>query len=129
LVAVLALGMLAGTVGSDPTVAEQTPLGASYGYFAALNGANPLSAEGYLAPDSKLADGGVSLLDGFENVQCRPASESNAEITDTGTRAVVVCEFDIREDWGGFSAGHYHWGVLLERQPPGPWLIYDWGQG
>jgi hypothetical protein len=39
-----------------------------------------------------------------------------------------VCDFDVLEDWGGFSAGHVNpWGVWLRREAPKPWLVYDWG--
>lgn len=64
----------------------------------------------------------------FDHVQCRPGSQISSELVDTPINAVVVCEFVVLEDWGGFSASHVDpWGVWLRREAPGPWLVYDWG--
>ena len=63
--------------------------------------------------------------DEFQNLHCRPTSD----YVNTATAVVVACEFDVREVWGGFSAGHCPWTVSLQRQPPGPWLIDNYGAG
>ena len=64
----------------------------------------------------------------FDHVQCRPGSQISPELVDTPINAVVVCDFDVLEDWSGFSAGHVNpWGVWLRRESPDPWLVYDWG--
>ena len=129
-IVLLAVAMLVATCGADPTVEGQTPLGATYGYFQALNEGNWLAANGFLAPGSMLpADDSAAPFDEFENVRCRPASDLNPELVDTDNVAFVYCEFDVGEFWSGFSPGHYGWGIELHRQPPGPWLVYDWGQG
>ena len=64
----------------------------------------------------------------MQHLHCLPASAFRA-YRDTATTALVVCEFDVREDWGGFAAGGYLWTVSLQRQPPGPWLVYNYGEG
>jgi hypothetical protein len=117
--------------GSGPaaTVAVQSPVDTVHAFFKALNSGDIQLANAHLAPDSMLQPG----LDApprnlFGGLVCRPGSEFNSDIVDSATRAVVACEFDIREGWGGFSAIHYNWGVWLERQAPGPWLVHDWGQ-
>jgi len=64
----------------------------------------------------------------LENVQCRLRPETSAPTAGPLTNAVAVCQFDVLEDWSGFSAGHVDpWGVWLRRAPSGPWLVYDWG--
>jgi hypothetical protein len=109
-------------------VAVQSPVDTVYSFFKALNSGDTRLADAYLSADSMLPRGGdAPPNDEFENLTCHPASAANPDIVDTDTRAVVACEFDIREDWSGFSAMHYGWGVWLERQPPGPWLVHDWG--
>jgi hypothetical protein len=115
--------------GAAATVAVQSPVDTVYSFFKALNSGDVQSADAYLASDSMLSRGGAaSPPDLYANLSCRPGSEFNSEIVDSATKAVVACEFDIREDWDGFSATHYNWGVWLERQALGPWLIHDWGQ-
>lgn len=115
-------------IGSAPTVAVQSPVDTVYAFFKALNSGDVQLADAHLAPDSMLPRGGdAPPRDLFANLTCRPGSQVNSDIVDSATRAVVACEFDVREDWSGFSAGHYGWGVWLERQPPGPWLVHDWG--
>lgn len=115
--------------GSTPTVAVRSPVDTVYAFFKLLNSGDMQLSDAYLASDSMLSrDGDAPPSDLFSKLSCRPGSEFNSDIVDSATRAVVACEFDVREDWSGFSATHYNWGVWLERQPPGPWLIHDWGQ-
>jgi len=66
--------------------------------------------------------------DEIKNLHCVPASAFWA-YRDTATKALVACEFDIREDWGGFSAAWYPWTVSMQRMPPDPWLIDNYGAG
>lgn len=115
--------------GAAATVAVQSPVDTVYSFFKALNGGDVRSADAYLAPDSMLGRGGGAPHDFYANLTCKPGAGSDPGSTDTATVAIVACEFDAREDWGGFSSGHYVWGVELHRHPPGGWLVYDWGQG
>jgi hypothetical protein len=85
----------------------------------------------YLIPERRFA---VELGDPtpppyeISNLHCLSASAFWA-YRDTATKALVACEFDAREDWGGFSAGWYDWTVSMQRLPPGPWLIDNYGAG
>ena len=126
----LAIGLaVAGCgIGPAPTVAVQSPVDTVYAFFKALNTGDMRLAGAFLAPRSAVTLGwDAPPRDEFANLSCRPGSEFNSEIVDSATKAVLACEFDIREDWGGFSAGHHPWGVWLERQSPRPWLVHDWG--
>jgi hypothetical protein len=116
--------------GTAPTVAVQSPVETVYAFFKALNSGDVQLADVHLAPDSMLPRGGdAPPRDFFANLTCKPGSGADAGTSVTAVWAVVACQFDATQDWSGFSAGHYGWGVQLHRQPPGPWLVYDWGQG
>jgi hypothetical protein len=113
-----------------PTIAAESPVDAALATFRALNtGEMSLAAAHWVPGRGGRVGQDVPPRDVFQNVQCRPGQRHDGGVGDTATDAGVSCEFDIREMWGGFSAGHWEWGVFLRRQPPGPWLIYDWGQG
>jgi hypothetical protein len=130
LAAVLVLSSLVAGCGRGPapTVAVQSPVDTVYAFFRALNSGDMQLVDAHLAPDSMLPlEGGAPPRDLFANVTCRLGSQVTSDIVDSDTRAVVACEFDVRDYWSGFSAGHHGWGVWLEREPPGPWLIHDWG--
>jgi hypothetical protein len=127
----LVMTTLAACSGSvAPSLGSMSPVETSLAYFDALNRGDMSLADALRVPDGRPLDpGDQPPHDEFQNLVCRPASEVRPDLHDTETWAYVACEFDIREDWSGFSAGHYGWGVELHRQPPGSWLIYSEGQG
>jgi hypothetical protein len=113
-----------------PTIAAESPVDAALATFQALNtGDMSLAAAHWVPGRGDRVGQDVPPRDVFQNVQCRPGQRHDGGVGDTATDAGVSCEFDIREMWGGFTAGHWEWGVFLRRQPPGPWLVYDWGLG
>jgi hypothetical protein len=129
--ATLAAALVVGC-GSPPesAIALQSPVEATLAYFQLMNTGNMALAAVRWVPGSP----GTSWRDApprnvFQNVHCRPGPRLEGGVGDTATDASVSCEFDIQQMWGGFSEGHWQWGVFLRRQPPGPWLIYAWGQG
>jgi hypothetical protein len=67
----------------------------------------------------------------MQNLRCLSESDFRAYVVGTATTAFVVCEFDVRADWGGFTAGggYYDWTVSLQRRPPGSWLVDNYGEG
>ena len=104
-------------------------VGAMLAYFKLMNQGNiALAAERWVPGSAGASWRDVPPANFFQNVRCQPGQRHDGGVGDTPTDAGVACEFDIRQDWGGFSAGYWQWGVSLRRQPPGPWLIYDWGQ-
>jgi hypothetical protein len=104
-------------------VAVQSPVDTAYAWFRAIDdGDGPLVMAQFAsdAPGRSGWDGPPSDI--FQQVRCQLNSE-------TATAATVACSFTVREDWSGFPAGNFSMGVEMVRQPPGPWLIYDYGQG
>jgi hypothetical protein len=64
----------------------------------------------------------------FQNLDCRFVSERwGSHIP--GASVIVGCEFDVRMDRYGRTGGHIAWTVSLQRQPPGPWLVDNYGAG
>jgi hypothetical protein len=62
----------------------------------------------------------------YHDVQC---SQGTPFGPDPSARSSVGCSFNISEDWSGWSKGLVtEWGFSLEREAPGPWLIYEEGQ-
>jgi hypothetical protein len=118
---------------ADPTLAALSPADTAEAFFSALNNRNLELAASYLEPDRRGVWLGAELppRDEFQNVRCRPASESGwPQVLDTLTKAVVACTYYVREDWGGFQRGPQEsraWGLWLRRELSGPWLIADWG--
>jgi hypothetical protein len=116
--------------GPAPTVAVQSPVDTAIASFQALNNGDMALADAHWEPDRLGAGSEDPPPHGdFQNLECRSASGAYGEPLDTATTASVACTFTIREVWDGFSPGFYGWGVYMRRQPPGPWLIYDEGQG
>lgn len=126
-IAVLSSVFVAGCgSGPAPTVAAQSPVDTAYSFLQAMGNGDQALMNTYLVPERRtgvLSDPPPG--DEFQNLHCRPTSD----YVNTATAVVVACEFDVREVWGGFSAGHYPWTVSLQRQPPGPWLIDNYGAG
>ena len=117
--------------GAPPaTAALESPVSVALAIFDAMNRGEMSRAASYWAPEVRghFAQS-VPPPNVFQNVTCRPGPRYNGQMGDTDTDAGVSCEFDIRESWGGFDAGHWQWGVSLRRTAPEPWLIYSWGQG
>ncbi len=109
--------------GAGPTVAVQSPVDTVYAWFAAINADDvPLIQAHFANPDLARSWARGAPHGNFPNVRCRLTSQAS-------TTAVVNCTFEVRETWGGMMAGGSGWGVYLERQPPGPWLINNYGQG
>lgn len=116
---------------SSPAVtALESPVSVALAIFDAMNSGEMSLAASYWTPEDRghFAQS-VPPPNVFQNVTCRPGQRYDGELGDTDTDAGVSCEFDMREAWSGFEAGHWQWGVSLRRQAPGPWLIYSWGQG
>jgi hypothetical protein len=126
----LLLGLGISGCGSAPaaTVAVESPVDTAYAYFQAIKDDNVQLIVAHLTPDSGERAAWADPIDGppprdeVQDVECKLNSE-------TATDAVVGCSFNVREGWSGFSAGPYGWGLEMRRQSPGPWLIYDQGQG
>ena len=109
-----------------PTVAVQSPVATAYSFLQAMGNGDQALMNTYLVPGRRngvLSD--PPLADEFQNLHCRPTTD----YINTGTAVVVACEFDVREDWSGIAAGHCPWTVSLQRQPPSPWLIDNYGAG
>jgi hypothetical protein len=108
------------------TVTAVSPVEAAYYFLQAMgNGDEPLMNT-YLVLERRT--GALSEpppADEFQNLHCSPTTDH----ANTATAVVVACEFDVREDWSGIAAGHVAWAVSLQRQPPGPWLIDNYGAG
>jgi hypothetical protein len=113
------------------TAAVQSSVETACSFLQAMGNGDDALMNTYLIPERRFA---VEMGDATQppeeihNIHCLPASDFWA-YTETATTAQVLCEFDVREDWGGFSAGSYFWTVSLQRRPPGPWLIDNYGQG
>ena len=126
------LGIAACTAGptSTPVRSLASPVAVARALFDAMNRGDMSLAASYWAPDaSGRFARNVPPPNEFQNVTCHSGPRFNGEPGDTDTDAGVSCEFEIREMWGGFEAGHSQWGVFLRRQAPGPWQLYEWGQG
>jgi len=121
--ALLVLGIaLAGcSSGPLPTVAFQAPTETAYSWFQAINDHNEPLALAHFTAASRAAMawsdfGAIS----FTNVNCHLVAQ-------TSTAAEVACTFSENAPPGDQAdAG---WTISMERQPPGPWLIYNYGQG
>ena len=125
----LAIGLaVAGCgIGPAPSVAVQSPPDTAYSFLQAMGNGDQARMNTYLVPSRRNTDsqGDPPPADEFRNLRCSLV----ADHAGTDTAVVVACDFDVREDWSGFSAGHCAWTVSLQRQPPGPWLIDNWGAG
>jgi hypothetical protein len=64
----------------------------------------------------------------FQNIRCVTAAEKQGRRSnDTAWAVLVWCQWGVREDWGGLLAGSYSMYLLMRRDPPGPWLVDDFG--
>lgn len=104
----------------------QSPVDVADAFLEAMGTGDQTLLETYLVPMRRTGfQSDPPPPDEFQNLQCR----ATTTYVNTATAAVVACEFDVREEWGGFSGGHVDWTVSLQRQPPGPWLIDNYGEG
>ena len=137
-VLVLGLGLAVAGCGTglSPSVAAQSPsptvrspADTASDFLQAMGAGDQARMNADLVPARQVTDWhDRPARNVIDHVQCRPRSQISSELVDTPTNAVVVCDFDVLDDWSGFLAGHVDpWGVWLRREAPGPWLVYDWG--
>jgi len=103
-------------------IAIQTPVGTALAWFQSVNTHDKSLALAHFASADRdkmeWSDfGSIS----FDNVQCQPEAE-------TATTAAVRCTFAIRDPSPDVRSDTF-WDIYFERQPSGPWLITDYGQG
>jgi hypothetical protein len=109
------------------TIVVPPPVDTAVYFLRAMGSGDVALMNTYLVPGRR--EGAWNELppaDEFQNVKCHAV----AGYVTTATAAVVACDFDVRKEWGGFPAGaHPGWTVSLQRQPPGPWLVDNYGEG
>jgi hypothetical protein len=105
------------------TTTAQPPVDSVTDWFAAINSDNVPAVQAHFA-DANWAEAWKDPAppDLFQDLRCTAQ-------TQTETTAIIDCTFHVREGWGGMEAGDSWWSVELKRQPPGPWLITNYGQG
>jgi hypothetical protein len=103
------------------SIAVQSPVDTAYAWFAAINEHNLPLALAHFAP----ADTGAMEWTDFDSFSFSDVSCSL--VSQTSTTADVGCRFtEHAPSYENIDAG---WGISLERQPPGPWLINNYGTG
>jgi hypothetical protein len=108
--------------GPLPTIAIQSPVQSTLAWFSAVNHRNMPLALAHFVPVDRQAMEWSSWGPPFRHLRCEL-------VTATATRAWVGCSFDAITDPEAGMSGDSGWGVDLQRQPSGRWLITDYGQG
>jgi hypothetical protein len=108
--------------GPLPTIAIQSPVQTTLAWFSAVNHRNMPLALAHFVPVDRHAMEWSSWGPPFRHVRCEL-------VTETATSAGVGCWFDAITDPEAGMSGDSGWGVDLQREPSGRWLITDYGQG
>ena len=97
-----------------------TPVEAAESWFQAVNNGNAAAAKSHFAPQSvdmmEWSGNGTT----FSDLHCRQLSRGT-------TSADVLCTF--HESGGDEGNPDSFWTISFQRQPGGPWLINNYGQG
>jgi hypothetical protein len=109
-----------------PTIPVQTPVATVQSWFAAINARKQSLALAHFAPADYQMMEWSSWGPRFKNVHC---SLLRGVGPPTATSAVVRCTYDTINDPDAGMSNQNFWDVDLQRDPPGPWLIDNYGQG
>lgn len=109
-----------------PTIPVQSPVATAESWFAAINARKQSLALAHFAPAQYQMMEWSSWGPHFKNVKC---TQLSGVFPQTATSSVVRCTYDtINDPEAGMSKENF-WDVYLQRAPPGPWLINNYGQG
>ena len=109
-----------------PTIPVQSPVATAQSWFAAINARKQSLALAHFAPADYQMMEWSSWGPHFKNVQC---SLLSGVALPTATSAVVRCTYDTINDPDAGMSNENFWDVYLQRDPPDPWLIDNYGQG
>jgi hypothetical protein len=117
-----ACGSLSWRTGKVPAIPVQPPVATTLSWFAAVNAHKQSLALAHFVPAHRQMMEWSSWPPPFRHLQCTLMSGS-------ATNSQVRCTFDeITDPSSGMSNTNF-WDVSLQRHPPGPWLINNYGQG
>lgn len=105
-----------------PAIAVESPVATALSWFAAVNARDKPLALAHFAPADRGMMEWSSWGPPFRHLQCAQRSGS-------ATSALVTCTVDKIDDPDVGMSNTTFWAVSLQRQPPGPWLINNYGQG
>jgi hypothetical protein len=88
-----------------------------------VNTLRPGIANEFYAPDAQKAPLGGDPVH-YSHVRCKLTRPSPV----TSTSATVVCTFTVTTDTPSMTNVTF-WQLHEVRKPPGPWLVYSYGQG
>lgn len=119
-VGLLALLLAGCSVAPPPSVAVRSPVDTAQAWFKSINDHDMALAAAHFTPTTRAMMqwndfGSVS----FSHVRCSPQSRSERT-------ASVTCTFTPHAPAGDQLLADRFWTVYMRRQPPGPWLIYDY---
>lgn len=109
---------------NTPTIPTQSPVQTAMSWFDAINTRNlPLAKAHFAAADRHEMNWSSSEFHAakFSGVRCNAVEQGE-------TTSTVRCTFnpmDTPQDMENIT----FWSIDMERTPPGPWLITDYGQG
>ena len=110
---------------SDQPAASDSPVQVALSWFQAINHKNSVAAKAHFEPQQvqmmEWGGGDTSLWPTFSDVVCQPIAQG---IKDAG----VSCTFHESQ---AASVGNpdSFWNISMHRDPSGPWLIDNYGQG
>jgi hypothetical protein len=109
-------------VGHLPSITVQSPVRSTEAWFEAINAHNMPLAEAHFASRDRDQMKWSSWGPPFQHLHCVLSSKNSGS-------AVVGCSFKAIYDADAGMSGDSGWGVSLQKQSSGRWLITSYGQG